>query len=62
MQLPATAQPPDEVTKPKRLGYSYRRHLGERFIEALLFLMAFVSVAITDCHRGDAGKGVICIF
>jgi phosphate transport system permease protein len=46
MRLPVTAQS-DEITHPKRLGYSYRRHLGERFIETLLFLMAFVSVAIT---------------
>ena len=33
--------------RPRRLGYSYRRNLKERFIEAVLFLMAFASVAIT---------------
>lgn len=33
--------------QPRRLGYSYRRNLKERFIEAVLFLMAFASVAIT---------------
>jgi phosphate transport system permease protein len=36
-----------ESSQPGSLGYSYRRHLRERFIEILLFLMAFVSVAIT---------------
>ena len=41
------SQLPTETNPHKRLGYSYRRHLGERFIEAILFLMAFVSVAIT---------------
>ena len=37
-------------TKPKhpgRLGYSFRRHLRERFIELLLFLAALFSVCIT---------------
>ena len=29
-----------------KLGYSFRRHLRERFIEALLFLSAVLSVAI----------------
>ena len=33
--------------KAGRLGYSYHRHLRERFIEALLFLAAFASVATT---------------
>lgn len=36
-----------ETSRPGRLGYSHRRHLRERFIETLLLLMAFVSVAIT---------------
>jgi len=36
-----------ETSRPGRLGYSHRRHLRERFIEILLLLMAFVSVAIT---------------
>ncbi len=36
-----------ETSRPGRLGYSHRRHLRERFIELLLLLMAFVSVAIT---------------
>ena len=30
-----------------RLGYSHRRHIRERFIETILFMMAFTSVAIT---------------
>jgi len=30
-----------------KLGYSHRRHIRERFIETILFLMAFTSVAIT---------------
>ena len=30
-----------------KLGYSHRRHIRERFIEVILFLMAFTSVAIT---------------
>ena len=47
MQLPVTAQSTDSINRPGRLKHNYRRHLGERFIEALLFLMAFVSVAIT---------------
>ena len=42
-----TAKSPAESSRPRRLGYSYRRNLRERFIEALLFLMAFASVAIT---------------
>ena len=46
MSLPATAQSP-EAAKPKTLGYRYSRHLGERFIEAILFLAAFASVGIT---------------
>ena len=46
MSLPATAQSP-EATKPKKLGYQYSRHLGERLIEAVLFLAAFASVGIT---------------
>ena len=33
--------------KSGKLGYSHRRHIRERFIEAILFLMAFTSVAIT---------------
>ena len=37
----------DQPGKSGRLGYSYRRHLRERFIEALLFLAAFASVATT---------------
>jgi phosphate transport system permease protein len=41
------AQSSDAPPHSKRLGYSYRRHLGERVIEAVLFLMAFLSVAIT---------------
>jgi len=36
-----------ETSRSGRLGYSYRRHLRERFIETLLLSMAFVSVAIT---------------
>ena len=46
MSLPAPAQSP-EAAKPKTLGYQYSRHLGERFIEAILFLAAFASVGIT---------------
>jgi len=30
-----------------KLGYSHRRHIRERFIETVLFMMAFTSVAIT---------------
>ncbi|MBL79257.1 MAG: phosphate ABC transporter permease subunit PstC [Nitrosomonadaceae bacterium] len=30
-----------------KLGYSYRRHIRERIIEAILFMMALTSVAIT---------------
>jgi phosphate transport system permease protein len=33
--------------KSGKLGYSHRRHIRERFIETILFLMAFTSVAIT---------------
>jgi phosphate transport system permease protein len=47
MRLPVIAQSSNVPPRSKRLGYSYRRHLGERVIEALLFLMAFLSVAIT---------------
>lgn len=47
MQLPAVVSPIDKVHQSGKLGYNYRRHLGERFIEGLLFLMAFVSVVIT---------------
>lgn len=47
MQLPAAVSPIDKVHQSGKLGYNYRRHLGERFIEGLLFLMAFVSVVIT---------------
>lgn len=53
-QSPVQASPigPDQLgsqlsTKAGRLSYSYHRHLRERFIEALLFLAAFVSVATT---------------
>lgn len=42
-----TAKSPAESGRPRKLGYSYRRNLKERFIEAVLFLMAFASVAIT---------------
>ncbi|MCX7185271.1 MAG: phosphate ABC transporter permease subunit PstC [Nitrosospira sp.] len=42
-----TAKSPVEISQPRRLGYSFRRNLRERFIEALLFLTAFASVAIT---------------
>ena len=42
-----TAKSPAEISQPRRLGYSFRRNLRERFIEALLFLTAFASVAIT---------------
>ena len=42
-----TAKSPAEISQPRRLGYSYRRNLRERFIEALLFLTASASVAIT---------------
>ncbi len=42
-----TAKSPAETSRPKRLGFSYRRNLRERFIEVVLFLMAFASVAIT---------------
>ena len=45
--LSVTAKSPAEISQPRRLGYSYRRNLRERFIEALLFLTAFASVAIT---------------
>ena len=33
--------------KSGKLGYSHRRHIRERFIETILFMMAFTSVAIT---------------
>jgi phosphate transport system permease protein len=39
--------PVETTTQPGTLGYSHRRHLRERFIEALLFIMAMTSVAIT---------------
>lgn len=43
-----TAKSTAEINhQPRRLGYSYRRNLRERFIETLLFLTAFASVAIT---------------
>lgn len=42
-----TAHSSNDPNSPGKLGYSYSRHIGERFIEATLFLMAFVSVAIT---------------
>ena len=42
-----TAKSSAESGRSRRLGYSYRRNLRERFIEAVLFLMAFASVAIT---------------
>lgn len=35
-----------KLTHAGKLGYSFRRHLHERFIEALLFLSAVLSVAI----------------
>jgi phosphate transport system permease protein len=47
MFSPVIAQSSDAPSRLKSLGYSYRRHLGERLIETLLFLMAFLSVAIT---------------
>ena len=47
MQFPIPAPSTDAVSRPGRLRHNYRRHLGERFIETSLFLMAFVSVAIT---------------
>ena len=47
MFSPVIAQSSDAPSRSKSLGYSYRRHLGERLIETLLFLMAFLSVAIT---------------
>lgn len=47
MSPPETVQSSADADRSKRLGYSYRRHLGERFIEAILFLTAFISVAIT---------------
>lgn len=47
MHPPEIVRSPADAAHSKRLGYSYRRHLGERFIEAILFLMAFISVAIT---------------
>ncbi len=40
-------QPRDKSNRPGDLGYSHRRHLRERIIETLLFLMAFASVGIT---------------
>ena len=47
MRLPVTAPSSNVLPHSQRLGYSYRRHLGERVIETSLFLMAFLSVAIT---------------
>ena len=47
MHPPQTVRPSTDAAHSRRLGYSYRRHLGERFIEAILFLMAFISVVIT---------------
>lgn len=47
MHPPPTVRPSTDAAHSRRLGYSYRRHLGERFIEAILFLMAFISVVIT---------------
>ena len=55
------SQLPTETNPHKSLGYSYRRHLGERFIEAVLFLMAFIS-RNHYCYRSNVGEGVICIF
>ncbi|HET7060886.1 MAG TPA: phosphate ABC transporter permease subunit PstC [Nitrosospira sp.] len=46
MPLPATQQPAGDG-EPRKLGYRYSRHLGERAIEGILFLTAFASVAIT---------------
>jgi phosphate transport system permease protein len=46
MPLPATQQPAGDG-EPRKLGYRYSRHLGERVIEGILFLTAFASVAIT---------------
>jgi phosphate transport system permease protein len=40
-------QPLAKSKRPGNLGYSHRRHLRERIIETLLFLMAFASVGIT---------------
>lgn len=40
-------QPLAKSNRPGNLGYSHRRHLRERIIETLLFLMAFASVGIT---------------
>ncbi len=40
-------QPLSKSNRPGNLGYSHRRHLRERIIETLLFLMAFASVGIT---------------
>ncbi len=36
----------NKVNHPGRLGYSFKRHLHERFIELLLFMSALLSVAI----------------
>ena len=36
----------NKISHTGKLGYSFRRHLHERFIEALLFLSAVLSVAI----------------
>ena len=47
MQFPVTARRSNNTSDSRALGYNYRRHLSERFIETLLFLTAFVSVAIT---------------
>src|SRR3954447_11346483 len=46
MSLPATPQSRED-SKPRKLGYQYSRHLSERFVEGILFLAAFASVAIT---------------
>lgn len=42
-----SSQSLSKTEQPGSLGYSHRRHLRERFIETMLFMMAFTSVAIT---------------
>jgi phosphate transport system permease protein len=41
-----TEESHNKISHTGKLGYSFRRHLHERFIEALLFLSAVLSVAI----------------
>jgi len=44
-----------------KLGYSFRRHLYERFIEILLFMSAYYRSNYA-CNHCDAGERIIRVF